>query len=141
MGGVRGGEVGAPVPWGRRHWVGINFCLPEVVKLQQQCHIQNTIFDPPPPPPPKLVLFFFSGRGRVPTYPGDSNRRIGRKNENDNPVRKCSSFITLIFRFFMTLGHHSGFRHVPRETGTTLQKGCFYVVVSQGNSGNKVGKW
>ena len=40
----------------------------------------------------------------------------------------------------MTLGRHSGFRHVPGETGTTLQKGCFYVV-SQGNSGNKVGKW
>ena len=38
----------------------------------------------------------------------------------------------------MTLGRHSGFRHVPGETGTTLQKGCFYVVVSQGNSGNKV---
>ena len=41
----------------------------------------------------------------------------------------------------MTLDRHSGFRHVPGETGTTLQKGCFYVVVSQGNSGNKVGKW
>ena len=72
----------------------------------------------------------------MPIYPGDSNRIIGRKNENDNPVRKCSSIITLIFRFFMTLG-----RHVPGETGTTLQKGCFYVVVSQGNSGNKVEKW
>ena len=42
----------------------------------------------------------------------------------------------------MTLGRHSGFRHVPGETGTTLQKGCFYVVVvSQGNSGNKMEKW
>ena len=38
----------------------------------------------------------------------------------------------------MTLGRHSGFRRVPGETGTTLQKGCCYVVVSQGNSGNKV---
>ena len=78
----------------------------------------------------------------MPIYPGDRNRRIGRKNENDNPVRKwyiCSSIIALIFGFFMTLGHHSGFRHVSGETGTTLQKGCFYVVVSQGNSGNKVG--
>ena len=27
------------------------------------------------------------------------------------------------------------------DTGITLQKGCFYVVVSQGNSGNKVEKW
>ena len=40
----------------------------------------------------------------------------------------------------MTLGRHSGF-NIPGETGTTLQKGCFYVVVSQGNSGNKLGKW
>ena len=36
----------------------------------------------------------------------------------------------------MALGH-SGFRHGPGETGKTLQKGCFYVVVSQGNSGIK----
>ena len=80
----------------------------------------------------------------MPIYPGDSNRRIGRKNENDNPVRKwyiCSSIIILIFGVFMALGRHSGFIHVPGETGTTLQKGCFYVVVSQGNSGNKVEKW
>ena len=79
----------------------------------------------------------------MPIYPGDRNRRIGRKNENDNPVRKryiCSSIITLIFGFFMTLGRHSGLRHVPEETGTNLKKGCFYVVVSQGNSENKVGK-
>ena len=33
------------------------------------------------------------------------------------------------------------FYSVPGETGKTLQKGCFYVVVSQGNSGNKVEKW
>ena len=41
----------------------------------------------------------------MPIYPGDSNRRIGRKNENVNPVRVvyiCSSIITLIFGFFMT---------------------------------------
>ena len=49
------GGGGAPFPWGRRHWVGINFCNPEVVKLQQQCHMQNTTFDNPP----QLVLFFF----------------------------------------------------------------------------------
>ena len=101
--------------------------------------MQNTIFDLR-----SYRILFFSGRGRVPIYPGDRNRRIGRKNENDNPVRKwyiCSSIITLIFGLFMALGHHSGFRHVSGETGTTLQNGCFYVVVSQGNSGNKVGKW
>ena len=140
-----GGGGGAPFPWGRRHWVGINFCHPEVVKLQQQYYMQNTIFDPPPPPPPLNWFYSFSsGRGRVTVYPGDSNRRIGRKNENDNPVRKwyiCSSIITLIFGFCKTLDRHSGFRHVPGETGTTLQEGCFYVVVSQGNSGNKVEKW
>ena len=38
---------GGPVPWGRRQWVGITFCHREVVKLQQQCHMQNTIFDLP----------------------------------------------------------------------------------------------
>ena len=80
----------------------------------------------------------------MPIYPGDRNKRIGRENENDNPVRKwyiCSSIITLIFGFFMTLGRHLGFRHVPGKTGTTLQKCCIYVVVSQGNAGNKVEKW
>ena len=81
----------------------------------------------------------------MPIYPEDRNRRIGRENENDNPARKwyiCwSSIITLIFGFSVTLSRHSGPRDVPGETGTTLQKGCFYVVVSQGNSGNKVGKW
>ena len=41
----------------------------------------------------------------------------------------------------MTLGRHSGFRHIPGQTETTLQKSCFNVVVSQGNSGNRVGKW
>ena len=64
-------------------------------------------------------------------YPGDSNRRIGRKNENDNPVRKwyiCSSIITLIFGFFMTLGRHSGFRHVPGEIGTTCKKAVFILL-------------
>ena len=38
------------IGWGRGApavWVGINFCHPEVVKLQQQCHMQNTIFDLP----------------------------------------------------------------------------------------------
>ena len=80
----------------------------------------------------------------MPTYPGDRNRKIGRKNENDNPVRKwyiCSSIIALMFGVFIALGRHSGFRHVPGETEKTLQKGCFYVVVSQGSSGNKMGKW
>ena len=52
-----GGEGGGPVPWGRRHWIGINFCHPEVVKLQQQCQMQNTIFDLRSYP--TLVLFFF----------------------------------------------------------------------------------
>ena len=67
----------------------------------------------------------------MPIYPGDSNRRIGRKNENDNPVRKwyiCSSIITLIFGFFITLGRHSGFRHVPGETGTTCRKAVFILL-------------
>ena len=134
-----GGGGGAPVPWGRRHWVGINFCHPEVVKLQQQCHMQNAIFGLP------LnwfySFFFWERESSNLSWRQQHNRRIGRKTENDNPVRKWSSIITLMFGVFMTLGRHSGFRHVPGETGTTLQKGCFYVVVSQRNSGNKVGKW
>ena len=100
-----GGWGGGAVPWGRRHWVGINFCHPEVVKLQQQCHMQNTIFDLPQTT--GSIQIFFLGEGEC-QYPGDSNRRIGRKNENDNPVRKwyiCSSIITLMFGFFMALGH------------------------------------
>ena len=40
----------------------------------------------------------------------------------------------------MALGH-LWFRHGPGETGRTLQKGCFHVVVSQGNPGNNVEKW
>ena len=71
---IMGGGGGA-VPWGRR----------------QKCQMQNTIFDLPP----NSFYSFFSGRGRMPIYPGDRNRRIGRKNVNDNPVRKwyiCSSY-------------------------------------------------
>ena len=70
----------------------------------------------------------------MPIYPGDRNRRIGRKNENDNPVRKwciCSSIITLIFGFFMTLGNHSGFRHVSGETGTTLNLFHSFIYFTQ----------
>ena len=71
----------------------------------------------------------------MPIYPGDSNRGIGRKYENVNPVKVvyiCSSIITLIFGFFMT------FRGSDWRNWNNLQKGCFYIVVSQGNSGNKV---
>ena len=117
---------GRTCPWGRRHWVGINFCHPEVVKLQQQCHMQNTIFDLPQTTG-SIHFFFWEGECQ---YPGDSNRIIGRTNENDNPLRKwyiCSSIITLMFGFFMALGH-SGFRHGLGETGKTLQKGCFMLL-------------
>ena len=47
-------------------------------------------------------IHFFWEKGEC-QYPGDSNRRIGRKNENDNPVRKlyiCSPIITSTFAFF-----------------------------------------
>ena len=79
-GGGGGGGGVAPVPWGRRQWVGINLCRPEVVKLQQQCHMQNTIFDLPQT---TGSIHFFLGEEEC-QYPGDSNRRIGRENENDN---------------------------------------------------------
>ena len=67
----------------------------------------------------------------MPIYPGDSNRRIGRTNENVNAVRVvyiCSSIITLIFGFFMT------FRGSDWRNWNNLQKGCFFIVVSPGNS-------
>ena len=75
----------------------------------------------------------------MPIYPGDINRRIGRKNENDNPVRKwyiCSSIITLIFGFFMTFRGSDMYLEKLEQPA----KGCFYIVVSQGNSGIKVEK-
>ena len=40
----------------------------------------------------------------------------------------------------MELGH-SEFKHGSVETGETLPKGCFYVVVSQRNSGNEIVEW
>ena len=105
------GGGGGAVPWGRRHWVGINFCHPEVVKLQQQCHMQNTIFDlhpPPPPPPPtaSIVVYFWERESANISW--RQQQENWKENANDNPVRKCSSIITLIFRFFMTLARHSG---------------------------------
>ena len=53
------GGGGGVVPWGSRHWVGINFCHPELVNLQQQYHMQNTIFDLPP----NWCYSFFLGEG------------------------------------------------------------------------------
>ena len=55
-----GGGGGGTSTMGRRHWVGINFCHPEVVKLQQQCHMQNIIFDLPHN---WFYSFFFLGKG------------------------------------------------------------------------------
>ena len=49
---------GGAFPWGRRHWIGINFCHPEV-KLQQQCQMQNTIFDLRSYHKTGSILFFF----------------------------------------------------------------------------------
>ena len=88
--------------------------------------MQNTIFDLPQT---TSSSHFFLGEGEF-QYPGDSNRRIGRKSENDNPLRKwhtCSSIITLMFAFLMALGH-SGFRHGPGETGKTLQNAVFMLL-------------
>ena len=56
MGG--GGGGGVPFPWGRRHWIGINFCHAEV-KLQQQCQMQNTIFDLRSYPTTASILLFW----------------------------------------------------------------------------------
>ena len=62
------GGGGISVPCGRRFWVGINFCHPEVVKLQQKCHMQNTIFDLPPANWFYSLYFLEEG---VSIYPGE----------------------------------------------------------------------
>ena len=82
--------AGAPVPWGRRHWVGINFCHPEVVKLQQQCHMQNTIFDLPP----QLVLFFFFWERE------SANISWRQQQENWKEKWKWQSSEKVIYMFF-----------------------------------------
>ena len=121
------GGGGAPVPWGRRQWVGINFCHPEVVKMQQQCHMQNTIFDLPH----TIGSIHFFWENCKEKWKWQSIEKVAYMFFNH--------YINLCF-FLMALGH-SGFRQGPGETGKTLQKGSFCVVVSQGNSGNIVGKW
>ena len=72
-GGGGGGGGGSTSPLG----VGINFCHPEVVKLQQQCHMQNTIFDLP------QACWFYSfvlSEGEC-QYTGDSHRELEGKME------------------------------------------------------------
>ena len=59
-------------------WVGASglvlmFCHPEVVKLQQQCYMQNTIFDLPQVPAGDIHFFYLGESGQ---YPGDSNREL-----------------------------------------------------------------
>ena len=72
------------------------------------------------------------------TATGELERKMKKTIQRESGIL-CSSIITLMFGSSMALGRHSRFRHVPGETGKTLQKGCFYVVVSQGKPGNKVG--
>ena len=96
---------------GRRHWIGINFCHPEV-KLQQQCQMQNIIFD--------LRSYhnwfysFFLGEGEcqyiLETETGELEGKMKMTIQWESGI--CSSIITLIFGVFMTLGQHSGIRHV-----------------------------
>ena len=60
----------------------INFCHPEVVKLQQQCHMHNTNFDLPQEPADSIHFFIWERENAniLETATG--------KNENENPVRK-----------------------------------------------------
>ena len=95
------------------------------MELQQQCQCR--------------ILFLINPQqGRVPIYPGDSNRRIGRKNENVIPVRVVYIYIYMFFNHYINLGFFMTFRGSDWRNWNNLQKGCFYIVVSQGNSGNKV---
>ena len=131
--------MGGTIPMGRRHShgvgaIGLVFIFATLkwnCSNNVKCRILFLIYVAIP----QLVLFFFFWERE------SANISWRQKQENWKEKWKwqssekvvCSSIITLIFGFFMTLGHHSGFRHVFGETGTTLQKGCFYVVVSQGN--------
>ena len=78
-------------------------------------------------------ILFFLGEGEcqyiLETETGELEGKMKMTIQWESGI--CSSIITLIFGFFMTLGQYSGSRHVSGETGTTLQKGCFYVVVYQ----------
>ena len=101
--------------------------------------MKNTIFDLPQT---AGSTHDFLGEGECQNL-GGRNRRIGRKNENDNPVRKwyiCSSIITLMFGFFMALGRHSGLRHVPGETEKPYKKVVFMLLFPREIQGI-VGKW
>ena len=133
---MRGGG-GGPVPWGRRHWIGINFCHPEVVKLQQQCQMQNTIFDLPH----NWFYSFFFGESE------SANISWRQKQENWKEKWKWQSSEKVVYMFFnhyinLWVFHdiRSSFRvqTCTRRNWNNLQKGCFDVVASQGNSGNKV---
>ena len=39
----------------------------------------------------------------MPIYPGDRNRRIGRKNENVNPLRVVYIYIYMFFNHYINL--------------------------------------
>ena len=76
--GAGGGGGGGPVPWGRRHWVGIYFCHPEVMKLQQQCHRCRILFLIYPPT--GSILFFFWER---------ESANISWRQQQENWKEKC----------------------------------------------------
>ena len=86
------------------HGVGaiglVNFCHPEVVKLQQQCQMQNTIFDLPH----TGSILFFLGEGKC--------QYLLETETGELEGKMKMTIITLMFGFFMALGRHSGFRHV-----------------------------
>ena len=63
----------------------------------------------------------------MPIYPGDSNRRIGRKNENVNPVRVVYMFFNHYINLWV-FHDIQGFRHVPGETGTACKTAVFILL-------------
>ena len=98
--------------------------------------MQNTIFDLPQTT--GSIHFFLEGC----QYPGDSNRRIGRKNENDNPLRKRHMF----FNRYINVCFFHGIRSFRVQIWTWRNwknpaKRLFLCCFSQGNPGNKLEKW
>ena len=131
MGG--GGGGGHQSHGGRRYRVGINVCHPELVKFQQQCQcrILFLIY------PPNGSILFFSRRE-------SANISWRQQQENWKEKWKWQSSEKVFFNHYINLWVFHDIRSSFRvqtciwRNWNNLQKGCFYIVVSQGNSGNKV---
>ena len=99
-------------PLGGGQWVGIYFCHPEVVKLQQQYHMQNTIFDLPQTT--GSINFFFWKRESaniLETATGELEGKMKMTIQWESGIL-CSSIITLMFAFLVSVSASSKMWHI-----------------------------